>query len=176
METYDLHPTTSLHASRKGKGEGGELVGPIRRLTETPNRMSHAFRHTFFRHLLDASTITVRVDALRLIVLVWYAFRQVGENRYSYSCVLYVLRKPGYRVLLLRQEIAYVCAVRMYVCLRWHTSWFSFDFYRSFGDAVWVVIGCLLFTCLLVVDAYVHAFTSHLPSDRSRVMVALERG
>ena len=71
---------------------------------------------------------------------------------------------------------AYVCAVRMYVCLRWHTAWFSVDFYRSFGDAVRVVIGCLLFACLLVVDAYVHVFTSHLPSDRSRVMVALREG
>ena len=90
--------------------------------------------------------------------------------------MLYVLRKPGYRVLLLRQEIAYVCAVRMYVCLRWHTSWFSIRLYRSFGDAVRVVIGCLLVASLLVVDAYVHVFTSHLPSDRSRVMVALERG
>lgn len=52
METYDLHPTTSLHASRKGKGEGGGLVGPIRRLTETPNRMSHAFAtHSFATYL-----------------------------------------------------------------------------------------------------------------------------
>jgi hypothetical protein len=67
--------------------------------------------------LLDACTITVRVvDALHLIVLVWYAFRQVGQNRYSYSCVLYVLRKPGYWVLLLRQEKR-ICMCSAYVCV-----------------------------------------------------------